>query len=125
VGTPGSFDDGQVMGPQVLYEKCIYRMWYMGMSVHWHSSHLGYYRIGLATSRDGINWTRENKGAPVFNVGPPCSYDEVQAATPSILRQGSGYRMWYGMGAGLRTHNLHGTTVRLKLERNLLISIFA
>src|SRR5215475_7408826 len=28
IGTPGSFDDGQVMGPQVLFENGIFRMWY-------------------------------------------------------------------------------------------------
>jgi sucrose-6-phosphate hydrolase SacC (GH32 family) len=106
VGPPGSFDDGQVMGPQVLFENGVYRMWYTGMSVHWHSSHLGYYRIGLATSRDGIHWTRGNKGTPVLDVGATGSHDEVQAATPSILREGRGYRMWYAAWAPSFQHTI-------------------
>jgi len=105
-GPPGRFDDGQVVGPQVLYEKGIYRMWYTGMSLHWYSSAIGYYRIGLATSRDGIHWVRSFQGKAVLDVGPAGSYDEVQAATPSILRDKTGYRMWYAAWAPHSGHTI-------------------
>jgi predicted GH43/DUF377 family glycosyl hydrolase len=95
IGPRGGFDDGQVMGPQVLLEHGMYRMWYTGMSSHWHSSGIGFYRVGLATSTDGVHWTRANHGRPVLDVGPRGAFDEVQAATPSILHENGEYRMWY------------------------------
>jgi predicted GH43/DUF377 family glycosyl hydrolase len=95
VGPAGRFDDGQLMGPQILLENGLYRMWYTGMSSHWHRSGIGFYRIGLATSKDGVHWIRANRGRPVLDVGPSGSFDEVQAATPSILHENREYRMWY------------------------------
>jgi predicted GH43/DUF377 family glycosyl hydrolase len=105
-GPSGAFDDGQVMGPFVLHENGVYRMWYTGMNTHWHSSGIGFYRIGLATSPDGIHWTRANQGRPVLNVGPADANDEVQVATPSILREGGGYRMWYAAWSPKTGHTL-------------------
>jgi predicted GH43/DUF377 family glycosyl hydrolase len=95
VGPPGALDDGQVMGPEVLFDDGRYRMWYTGMARTWHESGVGYYRIFLAESEDGVHWQRCHGGRPVLDVGPPGSYDEVQAATPAVLRQGEEYRMWY------------------------------
>jgi hypothetical protein len=103
VGPPGSFDDGQVMGPEVYYDGKLYRMWYAAMSREWHESGFGHYRIGLAVSNDGIVWRRENDGRPVFDLGPSGSPDEVQAATPTIVREGDAWRMWYA--AWSRRHN--------------------
>jgi len=111
-GPPGAFDDGQVMGPFVLHENGAYRMWYTGMSMQWHSSGIGFYRIGLATSRDGIHWARANKGRPVLDVGPAGAYDEVQVATPSILREAGKYRMWYAAWSPKTGHTLCSATSR-------------
>jgi len=105
-GPPGAFDDGQVMGPFVLHENGAYRMWYTGMSTRWHSSGIGFYRIGLAISHDGIHWTRANYGRPVLDVGPTGANDEVQVTTPSILREGGGYRMWYAAWSPKTGHTL-------------------
>ncbi len=105
-GLRGAFDDGQVMGPQVLYEKGEYWMWYTGMKTEWHRSGVGFYRIGLARSKDGINWERLNKGRPVLDVGPRGAYDEVQCATPSIVREKTGLRMWYAAWAPKPGHTL-------------------
>ena len=112
LGSPGAFDEGQVMGPSVRRENGIYRMWYTGMSTQWHGSGIGFYRIGMATSRDGIHWTRANKGRPVLDVGPTGAYDEVQVATPSILREGGKYRMWYAAWAPKSGHTLCSATSR-------------
>jgi hypothetical protein len=107
--TPGladAFDGGQVMGPEVLFDGEIYRMWYTGMAVQWHSSGLGYYRIGLATSRDGIDWTRANDGRAVLDVGLAGSHDEVQVATPSVVKEFDGYRMWYAAWSPKTEHTV-------------------
>lgn len=98
-GTAGSLDDGQVMGPEVLFDGELFRMWYTGQPRERHGSGIGYYRIFLATSRDGVQWSRANAGQPVLDIGPSGSYDSVQVATPSIIRDDQGYRMWYAAWA--------------------------
>jgi len=106
IGAAGAFDDGQVMGPMVLLQNGVYRMWYTGMSKVWHSSGFGFYRIGLATSKDGVHWKRANHAHPVLNVGPMGAKDEVQVATPSILVESGHYRMWYAAWAPLSGHTI-------------------
>ncbi len=105
-GPEGSLDGGQVMGPEVLHDGALYRMWYTGMAREWHSSGFGYYRIFLARSRDGVHWTRENSGLPVFDVGPEGAFDEVQAGSPSILREQGRYRMWYAAWSPRHGHTV-------------------
>jgi len=107
-GPSGHLDDGQVMGPEVLYDsgRSMFLMWYTGQPVVRHSSGIGYYRIFLATSKDGMNWKRANKAEPVLNLGPAGSKDEVQAATPSILREGDVFLMWYAAWAPEPNHTI-------------------
>lgn len=101
-----AWDGGQVLAPEVLYGDGLFRMWYTGMDRGRHSSGIGYYRIGLATSRDGITWTRANGGKPVLDVGPAGAVDSVQAATPSVLRIGDRYRMWYAAWSPEGNHRI-------------------
>jgi hypothetical protein len=105
-GPIGALDDGQVMGPEVNFDGEVYRMWYTGMSNRRHESGIGYYRIFLATSDDGIRWNRENGGDPVLNVGSPGTWDAVQAATPSVLRDQGGFRMWYAAWSPEHNHTI-------------------
>ena len=106
VGAEGAFDDGQILAPEVLFDGTEYRMWYTGSSTQWHSSGVCYYRVGLAVSHDGVHWQRTNEGNPVLDLGPSGSYDEVQAATPSVLRDAEGYRMWYAAWARKPDHTI-------------------
>ncbi len=95
VAAGGGFDGGQVMGAEVLFDGQAYRMWYTGMAKQWHESGFGFYRIGLAESKDGILWQRSNDGNPVLDTGGKGAFDEVQAATPSVIKEDAGYKMWY------------------------------
>lgn len=106
LGQPGAFDAGQVMGAEVLFDGETYRMWYTGDPGRKHASGIVFYEIGLATSKDGIHWHRENGGKPVLLRGEAGSADEVQAATPSILREPDGYRMWYAAWAPQPNHTI-------------------
>jgi len=99
-------DDGQVMAPEVLHDGRRYWMWYTGMSRARAPSGMGYYRIFLATSADGVVWRRENGGAPVLDVGFPGSLDEVQVATPSTVKERDGYRMWYAAWSPSHSHTI-------------------
>jgi hypothetical protein len=107
IGPAGAFDDAQVFGPSVLHDGTRYLMWYTGDAGEKHPSGIFGYQIGLATSTDGVMWTRANDGRPVLGAGPTGSPDEVQVATPSVLRDGDrGYRMWYAAWSPKHNHTI-------------------
>ncbi len=90
-GQPGSFDADHVDYPSVIYHNNKYWMWYTG----WSS---GVRQIGLATSLDGVNWTKYS-GNPVLTVGPISAWDAQGAAVPCVIYDGK-FKMWYH-GKGL------------------------
>jgi|GEM_PF-1175847 len=62
-GPSGSWNSKAVARPSVIYENGIFKMWFDG--------HNGIARhVAYATSSDGLNWTIQNNGQPVFyNAG--------------------------------------------------------
>lgn len=105
-GAAGAFDSACVMGPEVHFDGRRHLMWYTGATGTKHASGFFAYRIGVASSRDGTVWTRENGGRPVLDPGPAGSPDEVQAATPSVVHEKDGYRMWYAAWAPKPNHTI-------------------
>lgn len=72
---------GNAYGDIIYFpEENIYRMWYTGFQGPLAA-------IGLATSRDGLSWTKRAEG-PVLNVLPG-------VISPDVLYDGEGYRMFY------------------------------
>jgi len=63
-GPPGSWDEGNVSMPNVLFDGALYRMWFTGWG-DWATNRRGY-----ATSPDGIIWTKY-AGNPVLTPGTP------------------------------------------------------
>lgn len=51
------------------------------------------FRIALARSRDGRNWTRQ--GEPVVPLGPRGSFDERAVADPYVIRAGGNFYLFY------------------------------
>jgi hypothetical protein len=94
------------MGPEAHFDGQIWRLWYTGMPVERSASGIGYSEIGLATSADGIHFRRANDGAVVLPRGGPDAPDGVQSATPSILREGEKFRMWYAAWSPTRGHSI-------------------
>lgn len=105
-GAPGAFDSELVFAPEVLFDGTTYRMYYTGQSNREHASNIVTYQIGLATSSDGITWKRENAGRPILENGATDSPDEVQAATPTIVKTSDGYRMWYAAWSPKFNHTI-------------------
>ncbi|HJU83599.1 MAG TPA: hypothetical protein VJ600_05270 [Holophagaceae bacterium] len=144
VGAPGTWDSFEVRYPVVHYDGLTYRMWYWGKNSL--NGAAGQYaaEIGLATSTDGIHWTRQ--ASPVFgnafggngyvpgsvvntggqfvmwyadpygSIGRATSPDGVtwtdgglvlsgSLGRPSVLLDGATYRMWFskhnGIGGGI------------------------
>ncbi len=50
--------------------------------------------IGIATSSDGINWTRPTSD-PIFTHGPPGAWDSSYVGSPRVVFDGNIYRMFY------------------------------
>jgi predicted GH43/DUF377 family glycosyl hydrolase len=91
LGTVAKFDAFSTIVGAVLYDMT-YRMWYSGC----HSIAQNDYKIGYATSTDGLTWTRQNSGDPVLTVGESTKFDDAQVSLPSIIKDGATYKMWYG-----------------------------
>jgi len=95
-GTPGAFDANGVYGADVVYDPldplAPYKMWYSGRSGVFGG-------IGYATSTDGLAWTKYTNGGAlpvaVVDHGLAGSADSFSAADPSVLKDGSTWKMWY------------------------------
>ena len=101
-GTLGSWDDLYVSPGGVILDGSTYKMWY------WAETTTPYRKvqIGLATSPDGINWTKYANN-PVLTENPASgNLSEPSASAPYVLKEGSVYRMWY-----LLTRNIGGVWI--------------
>jgi len=100
LGSAGAFDERANFTVHALKDGNVYRLYYGGgdtagscagiNSAHW--------RIGLATSSDGLAWTRvpgtETGGAIVDN-GASDKFDSYLTYRPVVLKDGAVYRMWF------------------------------
>ncbi|MBK1648680.1 glycosyl hydrolase [Rhabdochromatium marinum] len=109
-GPKGAWDDARVSGPRVLRSaNGLWRMWYYGRDQDFDSEiNLPTGRCGLATSNDGLHWTREpgplTKGA-VFEPHPnPDRFDCAHVGISDLSYQDGLYWMWYLGGDQSRTH---------------------
>ncbi len=87
-GIPREYDSVHVSGPSVAKVGPVYQMWFGG-----DSDYAGG-KIGLATSRDGINWTK-NLVNPVVEGRPPGSWDGLTTYFPSVFTESQMYHMYY------------------------------
>lgn len=99
----GVFDSVYAVGACVLKDDAVYKMWYTG----WNGDgeHVGggvenkiHFRIGYATSPDGIRWTKHGGTAgagSVLGTGPAGAQDAKGVSHPRVLKEGGAYRMWY------------------------------
>lgn len=86
-GTVNAFDATATSSPHVILDGAVYKMWYQGLDPS------GIYRIGYATSPDGIAWTKT--AGPVIDVGAAGAFDDRGASMPCVIKDGAIYRMWY------------------------------
>ncbi|MFI5253071.1 MAG: cohesin domain-containing protein [Bacteroidota bacterium] len=85
-GLPGDFDGYSISSPSVIFNGAAYTMYYTGNSSSLISS------IGMATSTDGINWTKHNQ--PVL-TGTLASWNSAFVSYPNVYFDGNKYYMWY------------------------------
>ena len=54
--------------------------------------------MGIATSPEGITWTR-NAGNTLFENAPPGSWDYPRVQASSMVKDETGFKMWYSGGS--------------------------
>jgi predicted GH43/DUF377 family glycosyl hydrolase len=64
VGSSGSWDDGEIFGPAVVFHNGAYHMLYTGGRVNFSDGTLS---VGYATSTDGLTWEKSESN-PVFTA---------------------------------------------------------
>jgi predicted GH43/DUF377 family glycosyl hydrolase len=85
-GSPGSFDYPNIHDPFVMRDGNGYRMYYTGFTG-------SRYAIGIATSPDGIRWTKY-AGNPVLTAQPN-PWEFAGPAEPKVIFDGTQYKMFY------------------------------
>ncbi len=86
-GVNGTFDRFGVMGPSVIFDGLTWKMWFAGRA------NGGITKIGYATSSDGVAWTKF-AGNPIM-AGTNGTFDSRGPSSPSVLFDGTNFRMWY------------------------------
>lgn len=97
-GTKDYWDEGGTgRGRSIVFINGQYHMWYAATNT---SSLVSspYWRIGYATSSDGINWVKQNNNQPVINPTEP--WEHANSSYPRVIYDQNKFKMWYATGDG-------------------------
>lgn len=88
------WEKGALFYPYVLREG---EVWVMFYAAYWtnHPQSRGATAIGMATSPDGVTWTK-HEANPVLTPTPDSKFDSIYTSSQSVIRDGDLYRMFYG-----------------------------
>ncbi len=92
IGSEGTNDATRSSDPTVLKDGSTYKMWYTGDS---GGTTL---RIIYCESSDGINWSNFQVVINIASSGT--GFDSSYVQTPSVIKDGSTYKMWYAGNNG-------------------------
>lgn len=90
-GAGGNFELNSVGAPTVILDGTTFMMWYTGKN---GTDILGTLSIGLATSPDGITWTKQGNN-PVMIRGTPSSWEARGVGVAAVIKDGTVFKMWY------------------------------
>jgi len=80
--------------PWVMFDEGIYKMWY-GSTIDWSSSNTEMVHvIKYATSKNGETWDKHGLAIP-FEIGVAQAFSK-----PTVVRDESGYHMWFSYRSG-------------------------
>lgn len=91
-GPEGAFDHGGISGPFVWGERDTLKMIYIGFPRLGYETRPG--RHGLATSKDGVQWTKAEFN-PVHDPGPKGSWNDECLYKTFIMKHDGRYWMFY------------------------------
>jgi predicted GH43/DUF377 family glycosyl hydrolase len=78
-----AWESSAIWGPCVIRLENVYVMGYCSSD-----------SIGMATSTDGIHWTKYHDN-PVFEPGAPGAWDDRAVSDPAVVYDGNLFYMWY------------------------------
>lgn len=89
-GNQGDWDGKFIESPAAYYDTSsgVYALWYSAQDT------VGWIKIGLAASSDGINWIK-NPTNPCLSLGTFNSWDDMFVAVPAVIKSGDVFEMWY------------------------------
>ena len=90
LGASGKWDHHDISFGSVLFNDSKYKLWFSGSNEPGQEL----WRIGYATSNDGINWDKYDNN-PVLGPGAPGDFDSNRAGFPCVQFNGDYYEMWY------------------------------
>jgi beta-xylosidase len=119
VGAADGWCNISVGMPTVDYDGKLYRMWFAGCEPTSDADvPYGWYeRIGMATSKDGVNWVLANGGKPVLDLGKPGTFDAKGVTHPYVMRVDGEYWMWYGGIDGRRAIDIGLDPTHVRIEQ--------
>ncbi|MFA5795455.1 MAG: DUF2341 domain-containing protein [Candidatus Brocadiia bacterium] len=83
--TGAPWEQTHVLNPSVISDTGTYKMWYSGMNG-------AVWKIGYATSNDGIGWTRYVSNPVLLNGS---GWESTNVGSPMVFKDGAEYKMWY------------------------------
>lgn len=94
VGNPGEWDSGWLDAPEIVKSPTGYFLYYYGDTIQQSAEINSSY--GVATSPDGINWTKYS-GNPVLIKGNLPDWDGKWIESPAVIYDNvsSTFKMWY------------------------------
>lgn len=113
----GIFDAVFALDAFVLKDGTTYRCWYTGWNGETRDEGNGLatkinFRIGYATSTDGLNWTKVQGSAganSVLGMGDDGEADALGAEDPYVIKENGIFRMWY-VGWDGQSRRIHYAT---------------
>ncbi|MBI4065409.1 hypothetical protein HY409_03505 [Candidatus Gottesmanbacteria bacterium] len=98
-----SWDSSYVWQPSVIYDNTEFKMYYTGFNG-------SRFQIGLATSPDGLNWTKSSSNPIVSRL----TIDNRDSHDPSVIFMNNTYEMWYASSLNGGSSNFkiyHATSI--------------
>ncbi len=96
IGSAGQWDSKWLDTPEIVRTPTDYKLYYFGDDVDTSPPHNA--AIGLASSANGINWTKYVNN-PVLTKGDSVQWDGRWIESPAVIYDNGIYKMWYtGVG---------------------------
>jgi formylglycine-generating enzyme required for sulfatase activity len=108
LGSKNAWDNQSHAGPCVLKLEDVFHMWYLGSGSYKGGKNA--WRIGHATSPDGITWTKSGK-EPVLDTGKAGDWDSGTFLSFDIIFREGKFLFWYAAAPGS-----HGDETKMKIQ---------
>ncbi len=108
LGPKGSWDSQSHAGPCVLELPDSFHMFYLGSGIYQGRGPA--WRIGHATSPDGLHWTKSGD-QPVLDIGQPGDWDGGTLLSISVIFRDGKFHFWYAADPGE-----HGDETKMNIQ---------